>query len=275
MGSLKSRWVPVLLGTAFCALLLLSVFGNQGCTSKTPVQSAFVATATPTLPPTIISNLEDGSLKLNSIAYPEGVWYASTWGDPSNKVNSNWVSCGNVGANGSNCAIHLFGALKDDANNQYPSFQLECILSSGYFDASAFHGVKFSYNIPTDDAPIAPVTIAGPGGVTEVICTPFRRFNYVIAATQQDIKGGTCPSNCFDHFGVTLNNTGGVWIAKQYNFYGTAPVLTRSGWGYPSGLSMLTPATLKQSIELQWQVGRNGSLGRYNVDYWIDDVEFF
>lgn len=270
MRSRKTSWAPLFLGTAFFALFLLGLFGSQGCTSKMPVQSMMVATATPTLSPSIIDNLEDGDLKLNSVTFPEGVWYASTWGDPGNKVNSNWVSCGNVGANGTDCAIHLFGLLKDNADGQYPSFQLECILSSGYFDASAFHGLRFYYNIPNDDIPVTPLA---PGESTLLKGT--RRFNFVVAATQQDIKGGTCPSNCFDHFGDFLNATNGAWIQKTYYFnsaYGT-PNMTRQGWGYPSGLT-LTPAVLKQAIELQWQDGRNGSKGRYNIDYWVDEVEF-
>jgi hypothetical protein len=96
----------------------------------------------------------------------------------------------------------------------------------------------------------------------------------VIAATQEDIKSGTCPSNCFDHFGANLAATNGLWVAAAYTFSGGANPLARNGWGYPSGL-VLNAAALKDTIELQWQVGRNGSKGRYNVDYWVDEVSFF
>lgn len=247
-------------------LFILAGFGNQGCNGKSPSQSSVVATATPTLAPNVISNLENDSLALNAVSFPQGTWYASTWGDPGNKVNPNWVTCGGVGANGTDCAVHLFGLLTDNSDGQYPSFQLECILGSGYFDASRFAGVRFDYKFGTDDNPLPPNL-----GIGEVSCSPYRRFNLVIAATQQDIKGGTCPSDCFDHFGLSLNATNDAWVPKSCIF----STMTKSFDGTPHNLTVLHPDDLKQVIELQWQVGRNGHKGRYTVDYWVDEVEFF
>jgi hypothetical protein len=191
------------------------------------------------------------------VSFPDGVWYASTW-DLGNIINSNYVTCGNVGANGTDCAIHLFGNITDYSDGQYPSFQLEGILSKGYYDGSAFSGVNFYYKTGTADT-----------------CS-FRRFNLVIAQTQQDIKGGTCPSNCFDHYGYNLNETYGVWKQAKYYYNTTlgSPALSRNGWGYPTGIT-LSGIYLKQIIELQWQFGRNGTKGTSYVDYWVDEVEFF
>jgi hypothetical protein len=261
-NGLRSFWALAI----FACLVGFMLFVNQGCAGKGPTQSTMVATATPTLAPNIVANLETGDLKLNSTTFPEGVWYASTWGDPGNKINANYVTCGGVGANGTSCAIHLFGALKDNADGQYPSFQLECILSNGYFDASAFTGVRFYYNIASDDQ-----TVPSDSSLGEVSGTPYRRFNLVIAATQEDIKGGLCPSDCYDHFGVALAPTAGSWSEKSCVFSD----LRKSFDAYPHSLTVLNTDVLKQVIELQWQVGRNGSKGRYNVDYWVDEVSFF
>jgi hypothetical protein len=272
MSHKKSYWAPALLGVCLSGVFSLVLIGNQGCTAKMPASTTFVATATPTVPPNVADNMDDCDSNMNpamsgvnSSGSPLGFWVASSWGDPGNLINgaagANVVFCGNVGANNTNGAIHLYGTIKDNGDGQYPSFQLEGkFKGSLYFDSTVYgyRGVRFYYKTGTDT------------------CT-FRRFNLPIAATSPPATGGYCATACYDHFGASLLATNGVWTQRSYYFNATlgTPFLQRQGFG-----SAITPATLsgnhlKQLIQVQWQFGRNGSAGTASVDYWIDEVEFF
>jgi hypothetical protein len=266
------NWMGALLGVAMASVFGLAIFGNQGCTAKMPASTTFVATATPTVPPNIIDNLEDGDTYLNpamcgvgASGAPYGFWVASSWGDPANLINgrsgSPIVFGGSVGANGTDSAIHIYGTIIDHADNQYPSFQLEGKLKGGnYFDAVpyGFVGVRFYYKTGTDT------------------CT-FRRFNLPIAATSPSSTGGYCLTSCFDHFGASLTPTSGAWSLKTYYFNATlgTPILSRQGFGSAISPTTLSGSHLSQLLQVQWQFGRNGSAGTSSVDYWIDEVEFF
>jgi hypothetical protein len=81
------NWMGALLGVAMASVFGLAIFGNQGCTAKMPASTTFVATATPTVPPNIIDNLEDGDTYLNpamcgvgASGAPYGFWVASSGG---------------------------------------------------------------------------------------------------------------------------------------------------------------------------------------------------
>jgi hypothetical protein len=221
-----------------------------------------IFTATATLPPNVIDNLEDGDNNLNpTVGYGiGGYWKAWTWGDVSNQINSPYIICGNVGANGTSCAIHVFGNIKDNSDGQYPAFELDGIFGTGsYLDGTTFLGVRFYYKTGSADT------------------CPFKRFNLPIAATSPVSMGGICTSNCFDHFGANLVATSDIWVQKKYFFNATlgSPALTRSGWGTIITPTTLTGTNLQQLLAVQWQEGRNGSSGTSYVDYWVDEVEFF
>jgi len=70
--------------TAFFAVLTvaLAVFLGQGCVENIPPLSSVMVTATPTLPPNLISNFENGSVTVNAnlLNGNKGFWQASTYG---------------------------------------------------------------------------------------------------------------------------------------------------------------------------------------------------
>jgi len=189
-----------------------------------------------------------------------GYWHAWTWGDPGNQVNAPYVICGGVGANGTSCAIHLYGNIHDNADGQYPAFELDGLLKSGQtFDASMYSGIRFYFKTGTSDTCL------------------LRRFTVPISTTQPVSLGGACTTNCLDHFGANLGATSGNWVQKTYYFNSTlgSPSLLRQGWGYPVNPMTLSGANLTQLLAVQWIAGRNGSAGTSYVDYWVDEVEFF
>jgi hypothetical protein len=263
----KHFWMPVLLGVSMISVFLLMIFSNQGCTAKMPVSTTFVATATPTVQPIVIDNLEDGDTYLNpamcgttSTGVPLGFWVASTWGPSSNVINgmsgANIVFCDGMGANNTSCAIHIYGNITDVTPTTYPSFQLEGKLRGGsYLDISqyGYTGVRYYMKIGTGDNCL------------------YRRFNVGIGATTPQAGGGYANStNAYSHFGATLTTTGGVWTQKTFIFTS----LIRA-FGTPLSPSTLSGNHLKELLEVEWQFGRNGSSGSSTVDYWIDEVEFF
>lgn len=263
----KKIVMPALLGLSMTGVVVLALVGNQGCTAKMPAATTFVATATPTVPPNVIDNMEDGDTYLNpamcgttSSGVPTGFWVASTWGDPSNLVNgaagAAVIFCGGVGCPVSpSCAIHLYGNIKDNNDGQYPSFQLEGKLRGGnYFDGLqyGYTGVRFYLKTGVGDN------------------CPYRRFNVPVGGTTPPAGGGYCATNCYGHFGTSLSATNGAWQQKTFPFTS----LTRA-FGNPLTPPTLTGKNLQELLEVQWQFGRNGSAGTSYVDYWIDQVEFF
>jgi hypothetical protein len=166
------------------------------------------------------------------------------------------VLCGGVGANGTSCAIHIYGNITDALPTTYPSFQLEGKLKGGnYFDASqyGYTGVRFYLKTGTGDN------------------CPYRRFNVGIGATTPPAGGGYANStNAYSHFGATLAATGGVWLQKTYIFTSLG-----RAFGTPLTPNSITGINLQQLLEVEWQFGRNGVAGTSAVDYWVDEVEFF
>jgi len=235
-----------------------------------PVSTTFVATATPTVPPNVIDNLEDGDTYLNPAmcgttanGVPSGFWVASSWGPSSNVVNGKagaaYVFCGNVGANGTSCAIHVFGTLTDAGDAKYPAFQLEGKLRGGlYFDSSVygFKGVQFYYKTGNDTC-------------------PTRRFNLGVASTTPPVGGGYDTVADYNHYGAVLIPTTNTWVQKSYYFQpaaqgGGSPTLAKA-----NGAGNLSNTDLKQMLEVEWVFTRNNLAGNNPVDYWVDEVQFF
>lgn len=260
-----SRWVLPL--GAFSLLIGMSVLGNQGCANKTPSAAAFVATSTPTLPSYVIDNLEDGDTYLNPAmsgvtrsGVPTGFWIASTFGDSSNVINGTpgaaFIFGGGVGAAGTSSAIHIFGKLKDNGDGQYPSFQLEARLKGGtVFDASqyGYSGVRFYLKTGAGDN------------------CPYRRFKVGVGATTPSSGGGYATSaNAYSHFSVVLQTTSGSWAFVSEVF----STLHRE-FGAAISPSDLSGKNLQELLLVEWQFGRNNVAGSSDVDYWVDEVEFF
>ena len=199
----------------------------------------------------IICNFDDGSKNMDPKLYGAsgGMWMAISSGG-GGTINSDFIVAG--GANGTPKAAHVFGSLTDKGDKAYPGFQLQGkFTGSGFYDASNFTGLQFYYKCPSDDTCIK------------------RRFGIATAPTLPTDQGGTCASNCWDHYGTNLlvNDN---WAKYTLVFADTK----REGWGGP-----VTPPDLvdhlTEFVSLTWTHQGNNVAGTYNVDYWVDEVEFF
>ena len=200
----------------------------------------------------VISNFDDGSTNMNPKLYnggSGGQWMAITYG--GNTINKEFIVAG--GANGTPKAVHIFGSLVDKGDKVYPSFELQAkFKDTGYYDASAFTGIKFYYKCPATDAALK------------------RRFAIGTAPTLPTSGGGTCSDQCYNNFGADLS-VAADWTAKTYAL---ADLKRESGWGAPVTPPDLTDH-LKEFIDLEWANSANNAAGSYNIDYWVDEVEFF
>lgn len=199
----------------------------------------------------VVMNFEDGSKNTNPKLYggADGTWMETTFA--GNTISGDMIE--SPGANGTSKCAHVYGTLVDKGDGQYPAFQLQGnFKSSGTYDASAFTGIKFYYK-----------------------CTPVdksqkRRFGIGIAATLPAAQGGTCTGACFNNFGEDMT-VSPDWVAETYSF---ADMKRESGWGDPVSPPDLTDH-LKEFISLIWANSGNNVAGSYNIDYSVDEVEFF
>jgi hypothetical protein len=198
----------------------------------------------------IIGNFDDGSTKMNPKLFGSnsGTWTNFTYG--GNTINSPFVVAG--GANGTPMGVHIFGTLNNKGDGTYPAFTVQGKLKeSGYFDASPFSGVRFYYKCPGADK------------------APARRFAITIAPTLPSSNGGTCATDCYNHFGADLSM--GDWSRMSYAF---TDLKRQSGWGS----AVLPPELnehLKEFVGFEWAHNAGNTAGSYAIDYWLDEVEFF
>jgi hypothetical protein len=95
------------------------------------------------------------------------------------------------------------------------------------------------------------------------------RFQIATSGTVPPAFGGTCASNCFDHWGVLFSEANlvvnGTW--RQYEVYfgpGHGSTWHQNGWGTPVAWNRAT------ILQVEWNVR-----GTAPFDIWIDDVTFF
>ncbi len=199
----------------------------------------------------VICNFDDGTKNTNSKLYGKsgGTWFDFSEG--GNVPNAVFIVPG--GANGSAMAAHIFGSLTDKGDKSYPAFSIQGkFTASGNYDASAFNGIQFYYKCPADDQAVK------------------RRFVIATVPTLPSENGGTCVSDCYNHFGAMMSQTND-WKLCSYKF----TELTREqGWGSP-----VTPPDLidhlKEFVYLEWDQSGDNNAGTYAIDYWVDEVEFF
>ncbi len=199
----------------------------------------------------VIGNFEDGTKNINRKLYgnPDGVWTALSWA--GNTVSGDFVVAG--GANNTKMSAHVFGTLVDRGNSLYPGFMLMAkFRNKGYYDASPFSGIRFYYKCPLDDI------------------SPKRRFSIATAPTTPSSGGGTCERGCWNHYGADLAASD-EWELKSCNF---ADLKRESGWGSPVMPPDLTDH-LAEFLDIQWVNSGVNVPASINIDYWVDEVEFF
>lgn len=198
----------------------------------------------------VVCNFDDGKKSASDKLFGGGggMWLAITFG--GNTIDAEFIADG--GANGTPKAAHIYGKLTDKGDKVYPSFDLQGkFKDSGYYDASNFTGLSFYYKCPATDQALK------------------RRFKVGSAPTLPGDQGGTCTSGCYDNFGADLSPSSD-WIKKTYAFVD----LKREGWGAPVTPPDLTDH-LKEFISFSWSHSANNTAGTYNIDYWVDEVEFY
>jgi hypothetical protein len=199
----------------------------------------------------LASNFEDGTPNVNPklINGGGGSWNAFSFG--GNTVNNPFVMDG--GANGTKKAAHLFGSLVNKGDNSYPAFTLVMKpKASGFYDASAFSGIRFYYKCPATDK------------------TLFRRLTVPIGATLPSSGGGTCQDGCYNHFGADLTSSADWTLVKEaFNTFKRSP-----GWGSPVNPPDFTDH-LNEIVDFEWSNSTGNTAGTAAVDFWVDEVEFY
>lgn len=167
------------------------------------------------------------------------------------------------GAGGTPQCLHVFGTVNDPGNASYPSIQMQLPLEksasvSAFYDASFFSGVKFYIKVAGNDT-------AGK-----------KIFSIPIAQTQPPSAGGSCSPSaasnaCYNDFNVTYANTNGAWQLV------TAPfsTFTRGNYGSAVTPTTLSGTNLQQILMLDWTESNNNVAGLINVDFSVDEVQFY
>lgn len=251
-----------------------------GCTSKTPFDAAGFPGLTPTpnvtpvypaptLVPnrTLVANFSSGSVSINpelmELSNPPG-YVLKTPGAVTavNNFPSNiLLTFGGVqagGVNGSPNAFRVQGTLMDTGNATYPAIELEATMENGNeYDGSFFTGVQFYLKIAADDN------------------TTKRDFSIPVYQTQGTPQGGCVGGNaggCYDNFTTDLSaGTAGQWEFFKVPFSS----LVQAYAGVVTNPPTFTGANLQQMLWLQWEESRNNTAGTSNIDYWVDDIQFY
>src|SRR5581483_2670090 len=199
----------------------------------------------------VIANFDDGATKMSSKLFgdSEGAWNAFASG--GNTLTTPYVVSG--GAKGSAMAAHIAGTLVNKGDNTYPGFTLQgSVKQAGTYDANNFQGIRFYFKRPSTDT------------------CPAHRFSITIPATLPSSGGGTCTDGCYNHFGADLTPAGD-WTQLSFAF---SDLKRQPGWG-----SIVTPPDftdhLKEFKTIEWNDTAGNTAGSYNVDYWVDEIEFF
>lgn len=199
----------------------------------------------------VITNFDDGSKNVSSKLFggSGGNWSTITFG--GNSISSDFVVAG--GANGTAKCAHVTGTLVDQGNFVYPAFTLQGkFKGGGFYDASAFTGIRFYYKCPADDQAIK------------------RRFAIGTGATLPASDGGNCQTDCYNHFGAFMDPAND-WVLKSYSF---EDLKREAGWGSPVTPPDLTDH-LKEFVYIKWDHSGDNHAGTYTIDYWVDEIEFY
>ncbi len=249
--------------SSFKLLPLLAVLGGVGwvgCKTETP--TSYLSSSGPN--PAMIVNFE-GATPLNvnpnlaeagepgSVVQKPGIIAAT--GSPL--VTPQVVTSG--ADNTAHC-VWMNSPVSDPGNGSYPAVELVVPLEtagSGIYNASLFSGIEFYLKVMGDDT-------AG-----------TRSFSVPVVQTSVPPQGTCNPSAssnaCYNNFEYVYSSTGGVWQLVSLPF----SAFTRQNYGSAISPSTLSGANLQQIISLQWSEGNNNVKGNVNVDFYVDEVQFF
>jgi hypothetical protein len=176
-----------------------------------------------------------------------------TWGGATVSINNSGPIPG--GANGTGTAFGANGTIVDYGNGAYPAFDLVAQFKSdgSVYDMGAFTGIKYFLKVGSDDT------------------APWRAFFIPISSTAPSTEGGTCASNCYDHFYVDYGNTNGVWtpVVRAFSDF------KRQGYGNSLNPPNLTGANLKQALRLQWDESNRNAPGTIVFNVCVDEIQFY
>ncbi len=161
------------------------------------------------------------------------------------------------GANGTSTCVHMVGTVTDPGNASYPAILLAIPLEmagSGRYDASLFSGIKFYYKVAASDT-----------ASTRVFSIPIVKTSVAPA--------GTCATynTCYNNFSVSYAPTGGSWALATIPFKS----MTRGNYGGSFTPSDLSGVNLQEFLSLQWSEGNQNVPATVNVDFSVDEVQFF
>jgi hypothetical protein len=251
-----------------------------GCKDKVPPLSNVVKAVS--MPTNVIDDFEDGNRAMNPALYgaTHGDW--TLYGSASLVYLTSPYIVPNTAAdavNSSAFAFHASGTLRDNGDGKYPEatlwarFNVEPWYS---ISGSGFTGLRYKLNVsPADTAPKRRFKLR--------VSDSVPLANGGICSYKDIVTGVTC--DCWNHFGADFTVTAG-W--QQYDY--TFDQLTQEAWGckwvsgppwrFSGGLLTATPPRppgyyYDYIFGFDFCESRDNSIGLSQIDFWVDDVEFY
>jgi hypothetical protein len=263
-----NRPLPVAVRGSFGALLLMGgvMLLAPGCKTQTPMTAGFplpYPTPSSSLRYVKVCDFESSPATLvNPGLFDRGnpptyeLWnpgWIETWGGATVSITVSGPVPG--GAAGTATSYACMGTIVDLADGTYPSFSLNARFKSdgAVYDMSAFTGVQYQLKVEGDDT------------------APWRAFTIPLSTTMPVTSGGTCVSNCYDHFYVAYGTTGGAWVPVVNAFTD----FKRQGYGDPLVPSNLTGANLENALGLEWVESNRNAPGTILFDFSLDEIRFY
>lgn len=250
----------------FLPLAGLGALVWAGCETQLPTSYSHLASSAAMVinfeganPLSVNAGLAEANRPDNTVMLPGAVVFAI----PNSGYGSGSGAVANPGAVNTSHCYHTSGTVIDKGDNTYPAVQIQIPLEksasvSAYYDAGFFHGVKYYLKVMGDDT-------AG-----------SRKFSIPVAQTQPPSAGGNCNPNaasnaCYNDFTVGYANTNGNWVLTSADF----STFTRGNYGSSITPTTLSGSNLQQILMLSWMEGNLNVAGTVNVDFYIDEVQFY
>ena len=246
-------------------MILLGALGWAGC--KTDAPTSYLSSNGPSA--TMVCDFESGLTVNPNLAEANRPGnhvktVATIVGTGSPNVTPLIVT---PGADNTGHCVWMDSPVTDPGNASYPAVEFVIPIEAApttlngasvtVFDASLFTGIKFYLKVMSDDT-------AG-----------SRSFSIPVLQTSNP-PNGTCnpaaASNaCYNNFEYVYGNTGGVWQLQTLPF----SIFTRQNYGAAVTPTTLSGANLQQIVSLMWSEGNQNVKGTINVDFYVDQIQFY